>query len=132
MGSGKKSGRLGGLIWGLLIIVVIAAYLVMYFTAMPIMGYATNVMAGKVPAAETAGAPINAYNPLAKSDAVGQSRVSALQLCAFHNFTDGAVWALYTQEVYDQSGGEIIKTENKIAKWTIHKAGDEWEITDIE
>lgn len=116
-----------------IIAIILISYSVLLIDTSSVMREVKDAFQWKTESVETEGKPINIYNDLSYWDKENLGRVHLLlvRLSAWHNFSDGYIWAWYCYTAYDTKGKLLTGSMWIPTKWEIHKENGNWEITEI-
>lgn len=110
-------------------------YLIMFYSTNSVVQDVEKVMRGQVAYEDTRGTPIDSYNR--GSGGVNSKHpinveVNIMRLFVLHNFADGYMWIMYTNEGLDPNTNSRYGSYKVTSRWKIHKENGKWVIVDIK
>ena len=110
-----------------ILLTLIIIYLVMYFTAFPVVLRAKEIFMGN---------PVVIEDHLVKRYSwkhVGEDADRSIKIIPYftlHNFVEGSIWVYYEFEARDEKGA-CIGGSIAPSQWKIRRTADGWEVYDI-
>lgn len=120
------------------ILFVACAYSAMLLDTHSLMKEVRDAFEGKTPPEVTDDTPLSRYNirdrgyGVRKQETeIGEATVSLTRYFTIHNFKDGYIWAVYSDQAYDSDRTPLSVGGPIPTKWKIHKENGKWEIAEI-
>ena len=120
------------------ILLIACVYSALLLDTHSLMVEVKDAFEGKIPAEITEGTPLSRYNirdrgygTKGEKTDIGKATVSLLRYFTIHNFKDGYIWAIYSNEAFDFDGKPFCGSYRIQTKWKIHKEKGKWEIVEI-
>lgn len=103
----------------------------MFYSTNSVVQDVERVMRGQIAYEDIKGTPIEHYKPPTKDPPV-YVVVIITRLFVLHNFSDGYMWVIYTNEGVDPNSNTMYGSYRVPSRWKIHKENGKWVIVDIK